>query len=228
MSVAGIPILAVAQRDKLRQVVIQRSQSVMHPRAERRIFAVEHVATGMKLRLRSVIVVGRVHRSNHCNIINAVSNMGHPVAQFDPAVAKFAEADLQRIEPVTLLSVGVVDDGHSRQFQFLRILSVLVGGLVNRLTGVLRQFRLWVKAFHVRHAAVHEQPDDALRLRSKVRLPFGGLPFGRRVRSNNSILCQHGSQGQASESHPHIRQERAAMDATTFEIRFTDHVVRLF
>ena len=140
--------------------------------------------------------------------------MRNPVAEVNPAFTKLPKSDLKRIELVALLAIGVVDDRDASQLQFFRILSVLVGSFSDRLPAVFRQFGLGIETLHVRHAAVHEQPDDTLRLRSDMRLAIWGLPFCRNIRSNNSITCEHRSESQAGKSHTDICQERSSMHAT--------------
>ena len=105
MAVLRVPVLAVAHRDELRQVVVERAESVVHPGAERRELAVEHVPAGVELRLGAVIVVGRVHRADDGDVVDAASHVRHPVAHLDAALAVLPEADLQRIELLPLLVV---------------------------------------------------------------------------------------------------------------------------
>ena len=59
----------------------------MHPRAERRELAVEHVPAGVELRLGAVVVVGRVHRADDGDVVDAVADVRQPVADLDAALA---------------------------------------------------------------------------------------------------------------------------------------------
>ena len=150
----------------------------MHPRAQRRIFAVEHVPAGVKLRLGAVVVVSGVHGADEGNIVHALAEVRPPIADLDPALAALAEANLQRVERVALLAVGIVDDDDARQFEFFGILSVLEGRLGDGLAGELGEHRLGIEALHMTDAAVHEQPDDVLRLRREVGVAVGRRPRG--------------------------------------------------
>ena len=49
--------------------------------------------------------------------------MREPVTHLNPAFAPLSVADLQRIDFITLLAVGVVDDHHTDFLQPVRILN---------------------------------------------------------------------------------------------------------
>ena len=76
VAVPGVPVLAVAHRDELRQVLVERAQAVVDPGPQRGELAVEHVPAGVELRLGAVVVVGGVHRSHHGDVIG-----GHQCAE---------------------------------------------------------------------------------------------------------------------------------------------------
>ena len=86
-----------AQHDELRQVLVQRAQAVVNPRADRRKIAVEHVAAGVKLQLGAVIDVVGPHRANDREVVDARADVRPPIADFDAAFAALLEADLQRV-----------------------------------------------------------------------------------------------------------------------------------
>ena len=94
MPIFGVPVLAVPHRDKLRKVVVDRAQAVMHPRAKRRKFAIEHVPSRMKLSLGAMIIVRGPQRAHDRNVVDAAPHVGYPVAKFDPTVAVFSKANL--------------------------------------------------------------------------------------------------------------------------------------
>jgi hypothetical protein len=156
VAVLRVPVLAPADRDELRQVVVERAQAVMHPGAQRWVLAVEHVAAGVELRLGAVVVVGGVHRADDRQVIDALAQAGEPVADLGAALAVLLEADLQRVEAVTLLAVGVVDNDDAGQFQLFGVLCVLEWRLGDGLAGVLVECGLGVEGFQVADAAVHE------------------------------------------------------------------------
>ena len=85
-----------AQHDELRQVVVQRAQTVVHPRADRRKIAIDAVPAGVKLKLRTVVAVVGPHRADDGQIVDAVADVRPPIADFDAAFAALAIADLQR------------------------------------------------------------------------------------------------------------------------------------
>ena len=133
--------------------------------------------------------------------------MRQPVADLDAALAVLLKADLQRIERVALIAVGVGND-QSLERQLLRILRVGERRLGDRLAGVLVEHRLGIEAFHVADAAVHEQPDHALGLGREMRLAVGRRPVCRRTAE--AVALQHGAEAQAGEAHAEVGEERAA------------------
>ena len=112
--IRGTQVMAVtfvketrAHANELRQVLVQRSESIVDPGADRGNSRIKHVTPGMKLNLGSVIVVGGPHGSNDRDVIDSRTDVRKPVADFDPALAALFVADLQRIE-----SCCVVDHWH--------------------------------------------------------------------------------------------------------------------
>ena len=75
VAVLGVPVLALAHRDELRQVVVERAEPVVNPGAERRKLAVEHVPAGVELRLGAVVVVGGVHRADDGDVVDATAEV---------------------------------------------------------------------------------------------------------------------------------------------------------
>ena len=113
----------------------------------------------------------------------------------------FSKSCLQREENVALLAVGI---GNHRPFQLQLgwILHVSVGRFGDRLAGVFRQHRLGIKALHMAHAAIHEEPDHALGLRSKMRPAIGGGPAGWIGQSLWLVTLQQCRQGHAGDPAP--------------------------
>ena len=60
-----------ADHDEARQVIAQRAEPIVNPRADRRKLALEHVPAGVELKLGSVVVVCRPHRANHSHVVDA-------------------------------------------------------------------------------------------------------------------------------------------------------------
>ena len=77
-----------AQHDELRQVVVERAQAVVDPRADRRELALEHVPAGVELELGAVVVVGRPHRADDGDVVDAVAHVRPPVADLDARSAR--------------------------------------------------------------------------------------------------------------------------------------------
>ena len=59
------------QHDEPWQILVERSQAIVHPRADRGELSFEHVPPRVKLELRTVIVVGGPHRPHHRQVVGA-------------------------------------------------------------------------------------------------------------------------------------------------------------
>ncbi len=153
---ARLPVLRFLDRvsarthgDKGRQVLVFRSQAVNQPRTEARPNQPPVAAVHQQQRRLVIGNVG-VHRTNHGDFVDHLSDAGKQLADFDPALAAFVELEGR---------------GHRRSRLPLR---GQIGGR-QRLAGVLRQRGFWIERVDVRRAAVHEQVDDVLRLGGKRR-----------------------------------------------------------
>ena len=73
VAVLLVPVFAGPDRDELRQIVVERAEAVMDPGPQGRELAVEHVPAGVELRLRAVVVVGRVHRAHDGEPVDAAA-----------------------------------------------------------------------------------------------------------------------------------------------------------
>ena len=154
-----------------------------------------------------------------------LAEVRQPVADLDAALAVLLEADLERIEHVALLAVGVVDDDDAGQLQLLRVLDVLERRLGDGLAGVLREHRLGVEALQVADAAVHEQPDDALGLGREVRLAVGRRPAA--LLGGEAVAVQHGRQGQAREARRDRLPVKRFMDCISASPEFKPRITRI-
>ena len=90
---------SVAEHDELREVIVQRAQPVVRPRADRGEVAFELEAAGVKLQLRAVVVVGGPHRADDGHVVDALAHVRPPVADLDSALPPLPVADLHRVEP---------------------------------------------------------------------------------------------------------------------------------
>src|SRR4051794_39387150 len=108
----AVSAAAIGQRgsehDKLRQVVFERSQAVMHPRADGREMPVQNAPAGMKFKLRAVVVVRGPHRPDDGQVVHLSAEIWKPIGDLDAALAALLEADLQRIDLWPLPAVGIV------------------------------------------------------------------------------------------------------------------------
>ena len=133
------------------------------------------------------------------------ADVRQPVADLDAALAVLLEADLERIELVALLAVGVVDDDDASQLEPLRVLHVGLNGVsAIVLPAYFVEHRLRVEALHVADAAVHEQPDDALGLRREMRPAIG------RRGSAASRCVSIARERDAEQAHGHVAEEITA------------------
>ena len=89
---------------------LRRPESVVDPGADRRIAAVEQVPAREEFHLGTMVVVGRVHRADHGDVIYATAQVRPPVADLDPALPALLEPDLGGIDPSLLLVDDVVRD----------------------------------------------------------------------------------------------------------------------
>ena len=178
-----------AQDDELRQVVVERPQAVMDPRADRGKLPFEHVPAGVELELRAVIVVGGPHRADDGQVVGAVAEVRPPVADLEAALAALLKADLHAEQLVADVAVVRRSARRSRRF-FLtngESSTSLVRRFGDRLAGVFVELRLGIEALHVAHAADHEDPDHALGLGSKCRQTAGHSRDARAARSPSSM-----------------------------------------
>jgi hypothetical protein len=80
------------------------------PGADGRVAAIEQVAAGEELQLGAVVVVGREHRADDGDVVDAAAQVRPPVAECDPALPALLEADLRGIDPGLVLVDDVVGD----------------------------------------------------------------------------------------------------------------------
>ena len=84
----------VPQDDKLWQVVVQRTETIVRPGSDRGEESIETVSSRVKLKLSVVIAGRRPHRANDRHVVNALGKVRQPIADLDTAFAVFAITDL--------------------------------------------------------------------------------------------------------------------------------------
>src|SRR5262249_31544343 len=119
------------------------------------------------------------------------------IADFNAALAMLLVANLERKERIPLIAVGVGDDG-AFDGKSSGILHIRKRGLGNRLARVAIDRGLWVKAFEMANAAIHEQPDHVLRPGREMRTTGRRRPRGPACRG---VAVKHRAEGESGESH---------------------------
>src|SRR5262245_66342513 len=85
---------SAAQYDKLRQIVAQRPEAVVHPRPNRWMEPVKDVPPGVQLKLCRMIVVGRPHRADYGEVVDRMRQVRPPIADFNAALTALRKPDL--------------------------------------------------------------------------------------------------------------------------------------
>ena len=84
--------------NKLREIVIECSKSIIGPGTDARLRFIETMSASMNLVFRSVVVIGGPHVSYKTEIVNAVSEMWPPIGDFDSALPVFSPAYLHGVD----------------------------------------------------------------------------------------------------------------------------------
>ena len=119
-----------------------------------------------------------VHRADDAEVIGPVTDLGEDLAHFQaalPATAKFE----RRAHQAARLALGLRRTAR------------------HRLPVIARQHRFGIERIHLRHAAIHEEKNDALDLGREVRL-FRGE---RVIRDGGGLA--HATQAEDTEAASH-------------------------
>ena len=130
----------LAEHDVLRQVLVERAQTVGNPGADRGMSPLADVPAGVELELGAVVVVGSPERADHGEVVGTRADVLPPVADLQPALAVFPEAGVQAHQDLAAAVRRVARDD---VFELLRVEGVLVGRAVDRLAGVIGSARAW-------------------------------------------------------------------------------------
>ncbi len=194
VSIAGVEKPG-AHGDEFGQVLVERSQPPRGPGADRGEAAVEHVPARVELDLCAVIVVGRPHRADDGQIVDAAAHVREEIAHRNAALAAGAKLRLQGKNHVPLLAVGVVDDDDPHLLQLFGVLDALVRCRANRLPRVAINLGLGIKRLEMTEPTPHEEPDDVFRPRRPLR------QAGPR-RAGHLLGPQYAFQGHRAEAKP--------------------------
>ena len=194
----------------------------MHPGANRGVIPLEKLATGVKLQLRAMIVVGGPGRANECDIVGALGQVRPPVADFDAALPTLALADLQRQQ--SLHELPLFHRGVDMVLNVRRVQHSSIRCLADGLSAIFAKSGLGVKTFHVTDTAQHEDPDDALGFRSEVRFAIRAGPILHGSRPRNAVVLQHCAQHQPGKTKTGISQKRSATDPSTTTAEYWTHL----
>lgn len=148
MTVSLVPVFAGSHGDELREFFVERTESVVDPGAEGWEVAIVLMSSGVELGLGTVVAIGGPHGANDGEFIDLFTEAGEPIADFDAANAILSEADLQGIEGIALIAIGVWDD-ESFDGEFVGILDGGEGCFRDGLSGVAIEHGFGVEALHV-------------------------------------------------------------------------------
>ena len=190
----------VGQHHVGRQLVRHAAKRVCQPGAEARPAqhgwdAGVHVADG-----DLVAVVSGVHAADHAKVIGDAGRVRQQLAEIHPALAVFLEFP----RAAEQVAAGFVGEA------VMHVAAVL-------LAVETRQFRLGIGEIHVARAAVHEERNHRLRLRSVVRLFWREVErlFSTRNRRRSGeqfVAVQQPAQRQAADAHRVVPEKPAAVE----------------
>ena len=199
---------SVAQHHERREVVIQRPQSPVHPRAKRGMVPVEDVMPRVEFVLCGVVVVGAPDRTDDGEAVGLGADVRPPVGHLNATLAARCVANLQRVHRRHQVAGRACEVAHIPPVVGRLHNRVGVGSLVDGLARMLVQGWLGVEALDVAHPAQHEQPDHIAGPGREGRHPRGDPT--RFVTGPHAIAIQHCPQCQATKPQPGVGQESPA------------------
>ncbi len=206
VAVATVPVFPTSHRNVLRQIVVQGSETVVHPGTQVGKITVVEMSARMELCLSPVITVSGPHRTHDSQFVHVSADVWKPVAYLNPAVTVWAEPHLQSVQLVPLIAVRI-RNRHSFDGQLFGVLSVSERCFRNRFARVATDHRFGVEALHLADTTIHEQPDHTFCAGSGMRPSVRRSPCsGAAV----SVTLQHGGQCQAAKSQSRVIQHPAA------------------
>ena len=125
---------------------------------------------GVHLVFGVVITVGRIHRTDESDIVDAVRQLWPPIGNLDTTLAPFLEAHLERENLLINVASFVSADRTKSLAKEWIVLRMRIGSLREGHARVFVQRRFWIEGLEMAVSARKENPDDRLGLRRKVRL----------------------------------------------------------
>ena len=167
----------------------------------------------MKLELSIVVARRRPHRTDDRHVVNTLREVRQPVTDLDAAFAVFFVANLQRIQRVVNLPVGITLHQLDTVFDVGRFQHVGERRIGDRLATIFCQRRLRIKRLDLANATSHEQPDHAFGFRSKMGEAIRRCPVGF---GSEAVPLEHRPQGQRGKAGPQIGEELSSRFCEVF------------
>ena len=167
----------------------------------------------MKLELSVVVARRRPHRPDDRHVVNTLREVRQPVTDLDAAFAVFFITDLQRIQRVVNLPVGVALHQFDAVFDVGRFQHAGERRVGDRLAAIFCQKRLRIKRLDLANASSHEQPDHAFCFRSKMGEAIRRSPVGV---GSEAVALEHRSQGQRGKAGSQIGEELSSRFCEVF------------
>src|SRR5258706_2124913 len=194
-----------AEDNELRQVFIQRPETVTDPRTERGMRAFANMAARLKGELSTMIVVEGPKGTDHRDVIRAFADAFKPVAHDKSALAVILVAGLERHDDFAIPMRWISADDIG--VNLLWIEHRLVRRFVDRFAGVFVQLRFDIEAFKMTDAATKKNPNDRFGPGGKMRFAIGRPPGSGSFRPGCALAEEHRAKRQAGKSHSGVGKE---------------------
>ena len=171
--------------------------------------------------LRAVVVVGRPHRADDGDVVDAVADVRPPVADLDAALAVLLEADLQRDRACCAAGRCASLTTTTRRFCFsfsgfcasLNGVSAIVLPAYLFSAGLGSKLSMWLTP------PIMNSQMTLLAFGGKVRLAVRRGPGpGRSSRPGDAVAVEHRPKRQAGEAHAHVGQEAPAWNRVKIRV----------
>ena len=112
--------------DKLGEIFIQGTKSVIDPGTDGGFMRIEHMTPRMKLYLCPMVVVSCPHGTNDCKVIHLLTNIGEPVTDRRSAFTVLFVTNLERVKFVSLFPICISHHHDTLVCEFLGIQNACV------------------------------------------------------------------------------------------------------